>query len=238
MLNFRVRPLALLLCTLFTLPAGAGPSDALHLYAGVGYGHDDNLLRTSDVAEKFPERKERPVSDFTLAELKSLDAGAWFNAAHPERARPSFEGLRILTLDEVIDIAEGGEHKPGLYIETKLPQQFPGIEKDLRDKLAARGWLDGRVRPVALDEASRKIVEPGLTSDAARPAIASLAALACPTRCAHAVAINGIVPGWAGRITRAPPWTRSTSPSRASCSRSLWTVIAETEWSRARSATS
>ncbi|CAD5105938.1 glycerophosphodiester phosphodiesterase [Zestomonas carbonaria] len=114
--------------------------------------HDDNLLRTSDVAEKFPERKERPVSDFTLAELKSLDAGAWFNAAHPERARPSFEGLRILTLDEVIDIAEGGEHKPGLYIETKLPQQFPGIEKDLRDKLAARGWLDGRVRPVALDE--------------------------------------------------------------------------------------
>ncbi len=48
MLNLRVRPLALLLCTLFTLPAGAGPSDALHLYAGVGYGHDDNLLRVPE----------------------------------------------------------------------------------------------------------------------------------------------------------------------------------------------
>ena len=48
MLNSRVRPLALLLCTLFALPAGAGPNDALHLYAGVAYGHDDNLLRVPD----------------------------------------------------------------------------------------------------------------------------------------------------------------------------------------------
>ena len=53
MLNFRVRPLALLLCTLFTLPAGAGPSDALHLYAGVGYGHDDNLLRVPEGQPAF-----------------------------------------------------------------------------------------------------------------------------------------------------------------------------------------
>jgi hypothetical protein len=53
MLNFRVRPLALLLCTLVTLPAGAGPSDALHLYAGVGYGHDDNLLRIPDGQPAF-----------------------------------------------------------------------------------------------------------------------------------------------------------------------------------------
>ncbi|WP_371919613.1 glycerophosphodiester phosphodiesterase [Pseudomonas sp. BBP2017] len=110
--------------------------------------HDDNLQRTSDVAQRFPERKDSPVSAFTLAELKSLDAGSWFNQANPERARERFKGLQILTLDEVMDIAEGHPDKrPGLYIETKVPTLFPDIEADLKARLQARGWLDrpGRV---------------------------------------------------------------------------------------------
>ncbi|MBV6824994.1 glycerophosphodiester phosphodiesterase [Pseudomonas sp. PD9R] len=104
--------------------------------------HDNKLQRTTDVATKFPERKDSPANAFTLAELKTLDAGSWFNTAYPDRARPAFVGLKILTLDEIIDIAEGNPlHKPGLYIETKEPKQFPGIERDLKDKLQARGWL-------------------------------------------------------------------------------------------------
>lgn len=111
--------------------------------------HDDTLLRTSDIAARFPERKDKPVSDFTLAELKSLDAGTWFNQAHPERARKTYAGLQILTLDEVLNIAEGNPaHKPGLYIETKVPKQFPGIEQDLQRKLSERGWLDGKHKVV------------------------------------------------------------------------------------------
>ncbi|WP_375100532.1 MULTISPECIES: glycerophosphodiester phosphodiesterase family protein [unclassified Pseudomonas] len=110
--------------------------------------HDDVLARTSDVAARFPERKASPVSAFTLEELKSLDAGSWFNQAYPQRARAAFRDLKILTLDEVIDIAEANPaHKPGLYIETKVPSQFPGIEQQLKEKLQARGWLErpGRV---------------------------------------------------------------------------------------------
>lgn len=110
--------------------------------------HDDTLQRTSDVAERFPERKDSPVSAFTLAELKSLDAGSWFNRAWPDRARPAFAGLKILTLDEVMAIAEASPaRRPGLYIETKVPGQFPGIEDDLHRALQQRGWLDrpGRV---------------------------------------------------------------------------------------------
>ena len=104
--------------------------------------HDDNLQRTTDVATKFPERKDGPANAFTLAELKTLDAGSWFNTAYPDRARPSFVGLKILTLDEIIDIAQGNPlHKPGLYIETKEPKQFPGLERDLKEKLQDRGWL-------------------------------------------------------------------------------------------------
>ena len=105
--------------------------------------HDNSLLRTTDVAKKFPERKDSPASAFTLAELKTLDAGSWFNQAYPDRARPSYVGLPILTLDEIIDIAQGNpQHKPGLYIETKEPKQFPGLEHDLKNKLSERGWLE------------------------------------------------------------------------------------------------
>ncbi|MCF4994411.1 glycerophosphodiester phosphodiesterase [Pseudomonas syringae] len=104
--------------------------------------HDDTLLRTTDVASKFPERKDSPANEFTMAELKTLDAGSWFNAAYPERARPSYVGLKILTLTEIMDIAQANPlHKPGLYIETKEPKQFPGIERDLKEKLQDHGWL-------------------------------------------------------------------------------------------------
>jgi len=104
--------------------------------------HDNNLQRTTDVATKFPERKDAPANEFTWKELQTLDAGSWFNAAYPDRARPGFVGLKILSLDDIIKIAEGNpQHKPGLYIETKEPKQFPGIEADLKNKLLDKGWL-------------------------------------------------------------------------------------------------
>ncbi|WP_414704199.1 glycerophosphodiester phosphodiesterase [Pseudomonas sp. UBA1879] len=106
--------------------------------------HDDTLERTTNVAEVYPDRAKDPLSSFTLEEIKRLDAGSWFNKAHPDRARASYAGLKILTLDEVIDIAEGGKNKPGLYIETKVPAQFPGVEEDLKKKLEQRGWLSQR----------------------------------------------------------------------------------------------
>lgn len=106
--------------------------------------HDNTLERTTNITEVYPNRIKDPVSSFTLEEIKRLDAGSWFNKAHPDRARARYAGMRILTLDEVIDIAEGGKNKPGLYIETKVPAQFPGIEEDLKNKLEQRGWLSQR----------------------------------------------------------------------------------------------
>ncbi len=104
--------------------------------------HDDILDRTTNVASVFPGREKDPVHRFTIDELKQLDAGTWFNMLYPERAKKMFEGLKILTLDEVVDIAEEAENRPGLYIETKSAQQFPGIEKDIVDLLERRGWLE------------------------------------------------------------------------------------------------
>jgi len=108
--------------------------------------HDKTLKRTTNVADVFPDRVDQTVEAFTLAELKQLDAGSWFNAAHPERARDGYAGLKILTLSEVIDIAEQGTHKPGLYIETKKTEGS-SIEKDLRALLIERKWLQPRPKP-------------------------------------------------------------------------------------------
>jgi len=107
--------------------------------------HDDDLSRTTNVEAVFPDREKAPVSSFMWAELQQLDAGSWFNKEEErlDRARKSFEGLRILSLEDVIDIVEEGDNRPGLYIETKLADQFPGIEKELADLLTRRGWYAG-----------------------------------------------------------------------------------------------
>lgn len=83
--------------------------------------HDLTLERTTNVEEVFPTRfvedrtgaspvKRWRVADFTLAEVKQLDAGSWFDAR--------FAGARIPTFQEAID-AVGT--KAGLYPELKDP---------------------------------------------------------------------------------------------------------------------
>jgi glycerophosphoryl diester phosphodiesterase len=85
--------------------------------------HDLTLERTTDVEEVYPERARAEangqrhwyVSDFTLAELKKLDAGSWFNE--------KFRGTRIPTFQEAIDTVRG---KAGIYPETKAPEIYGG----------------------------------------------------------------------------------------------------------------
>lgn len=76
--------------------------------------HDDSLARTTDAAARFPGREPWTVYDFSLAELRSLDAGSWYGQADPfgqarsgrvgASAIASFEGLRIPTLAEALDL--------------------------------------------------------------------------------------------------------------------------------------
>jgi glycerophosphoryl diester phosphodiesterase len=69
--------------------------------------HDDDLRRTTNISKVFPERDSLPTINFTLKELRNLDAGSWFNKARPHQARKSFKNLKIMTLKDVIMIAEG-----------------------------------------------------------------------------------------------------------------------------------
>ena len=97
--------------------------------------HDASLERTTNVEEVFPDRavsislegrtrRAWVANDFTLAEIKRLDAGSWFDK--------KFAAEKILTFDEAVAIAT-------------LPDQVRGYEhikldraKKYRAELAAR----------------------------------------------------------------------------------------------------
>ena len=101
--------------------------------------HDNSLERTTDVEEVFPDRYRRAaegdktprrwmIEDFTLEEMRRLDAGTWFDA--------KFKGTRIPTFAETIDSLRG---KSGLFIELKNPERYKGIEKMILDELERKG---------------------------------------------------------------------------------------------------
>jgi glycerophosphoryl diester phosphodiesterase len=91
--------------------------------------HDLTLERTTNIEEVFPDRyridispdqpagsqpaKHWYVSDFTLKEIKQLDAGSWFNEKFKEARVPSFQ--------EAIETVRG---HAGLYPETKAPEVY------------------------------------------------------------------------------------------------------------------
>ncbi len=103
--------------------------------------HDDTLERTTDVAKVFPGREKDTIDKFSYDELLKLDAGSWFNAAFPERANDRYRGLKIQTVEQMLAIAEGGSNRPGVYLETKSPERYPGVEKDIVALLTRRKWI-------------------------------------------------------------------------------------------------
>ena len=88
--------------------------------------HDTSLARTTDVEERFPDRAPWNVADFTLAEIRTLDAGSWF--------APEFAGARVPTLAEW-GAAVG--RRTGMLLEVKNPSLYPGIAADLDRQLDA-----------------------------------------------------------------------------------------------------
>ena len=86
--------------------------------------HDLTLERTTNVKQIFSTRFREElvngtparrwyVSDFSLREIKRLDAGSWFDV--------KFKGAQVPTFQEAIDLVRG---KAGLYPETKTPEVY------------------------------------------------------------------------------------------------------------------
>jgi glycerophosphoryl diester phosphodiesterase len=75
--------------------------------------HDDTLERTTNVEELYPDRRPWLAVDFTLAEIKRLDAGRWFDR--------KFAGERIPTWEEAVAAVGTAA---GLYPELKTPALY------------------------------------------------------------------------------------------------------------------
>ena len=91
--------------------------------------HDDSLERTTNVEELYPDRstidpatgrRRWLAADFTLAEIRRLDAGSWFD--------PRFAGERIPSWDEAVAAVGTGA---GLYPELKTPELYRGRDVDM-----------------------------------------------------------------------------------------------------------
>jgi glycerophosphoryl diester phosphodiesterase len=117
--------------------------------------HDLTLERTTNVADVFPDRaatdasgrKTWNVSDFTLAEIKRLDAGTWF--------KPEFKSERVPTWQEAIDLVKG---KAGLYPETKGPEVYGSRGFDM-EKLVLDQLKKNRLDEPSLDPKTPVIIQ-------------------------------------------------------------------------------
>jgi glycerophosphoryl diester phosphodiesterase len=131
--------------------------------------HDADLARTTNVAELFPDRatlrdtegagrarKGYYTVDFTLAEIKQLDAGSWFNRANPFAARPEFASERVPTLKEAIKLV--GD-RAGLYIEMKHYRFYKSLGFDMAGLLVKAldesGFRGARIRRVFIQSFSK-----------------------------------------------------------------------------------
>ncbi|MFI9200916.1 glycerophosphodiester phosphodiesterase [Streptomyces sp. NPDC053048] len=94
--------------------------------------HDTTLARTTDVEQRHPRRAPWKVSDFTLAEIRKLDAGSWYDRR--------FKGERVPTLERYLRRVDHNRQK--LLLEVKAPELYPGIERQLVAELRRTGWLE------------------------------------------------------------------------------------------------
>jgi glycerophosphoryl diester phosphodiesterase len=117
--------------------------------------HDADVARTTN--------GKGLVSEITLPELKTLDAGSWFNRDFPQRARPEFVGLKVPTLQEIADLIN--ESTVDLYVEIKDPHRYaPDFESALLAVIKG-SRLESRTRFISFDVRSLakiKELDPGV----------------------------------------------------------------------------
>lgn len=91
--------------------------------------HDATGARTTNVAEVFPDRAGDPITSFTAAELRTLDAGSYFGEAFAGEAIPNLRDAALVTTP-----------RTGINIELKSPENSPGVEAKLAEALGERRY--------------------------------------------------------------------------------------------------
>lgn len=99
--------------------------------------HDETLDRTArgPVVDCTGSVREK-----TLEQLRRCEVGSWFNERFPDRARSEFARERIPTLEEVFQRYGTAVR---YYIETKQPEEAPGMEEALLELMDRHGLTRG-----------------------------------------------------------------------------------------------
>ncbi len=114
--------------------------------------HDDTLERTTNVATVYPDRYSREVkgrngerrwvaNDFTVAEIKKLDAGSWRDAR--------FAGAQVPTWDEMLARVQA-HPGTGVYPELKSPPLYTARGVDMTKIFVTSIKQHGLDRPQSL----------------------------------------------------------------------------------------
>ena len=111
--------------------------------------HDSRLTRTTDIEQVLPDRADATINELTMAELRKLDAGSWFDRR--------YQGEQVPTLTELLAALAG---RATLFVELKWPERSPGIAAQLAAEL--RHCLGDRVAhaelpPVAIQVADVEV---------------------------------------------------------------------------------
>jgi len=110
--------------------------------------HDETVNRTTN--------GKGYVNQMTLAELKSLDAGSWFNDKHQIYAREEYVNEKVPTLREIFD--EFGK-STRYMLETKSPADNPGLEEKMWALVEEYGLADNIAVQSFSKESLKKIRE-------------------------------------------------------------------------------
>jgi glycerophosphoryl diester phosphodiesterase len=124
--------------------------------------HDDALMPRTDVQARFPDRAPWRISQFTAAEMASLDAGSWFAAEilapavkrqeiHlqelTEREHGEFIStsdlvryrsgrIRVPTLHDALECAKSLDLLVNVEIKN-IPRRYPGLARAIVDQVQA-----------------------------------------------------------------------------------------------------
>ncbi|MHA1489767.1 MAG: glycerophosphodiester phosphodiesterase family protein [Promethearchaeota archaeon] len=108
-------------------------------YDGVPFlMHDNDLKRTTNVEEVFPDREDKPAETFTFSELRKLNAGSWFFNDDPygviaqgvitEEQAEKYKNAKIPSFTEVLRFTK----KNGLYLDFDF--KSPSSDHPFHDK--------------------------------------------------------------------------------------------------------
>lgn len=105
--------------------------------------HDDSLARTTDAETRFPDRTPWAFTTFTLAEIRTLDAGTWFFETDPfgqvaagavsPAVQATYRSEKVPTLREALIFTRDAGWRVNLELKRLPPplERFPVVERVL-----------------------------------------------------------------------------------------------------------